>query len=131
MEKNGKPSIYLCMEAAKEYLQKLSKWMMALLYLTPLYHSDQKHLDAIVEGVCMCTSWVGGGRRGEEGRGGGGRREGEEGGRKGRRREGEEGGRRGEKGIPREITFKSFPSSCSCSTDSPNHCEGAGGEVGE
>lgn len=45
-----KPSIYSFVDAGKEYLQKLTRWMMAALYLTPLQHLDQKHLPSIVEG---------------------------------------------------------------------------------
>ena len=50
MEEKNLPSIYSFVEEGKKYIQKLSRWMMDLLYLTPLRHQDQRHLPAIVEG---------------------------------------------------------------------------------
>ena len=52
-----KPSIYSFVEAGKDYLSKLTKYMMALLYFTPLYHDDHNHLGRIVDGetLSLCT----------------------------------------------------------------------------
>ena len=52
MRGSDKHSIYSFVESGKEYIQKLCRWMMALLYLTPIHHPDQKHLHLIVEGTC-------------------------------------------------------------------------------
>ena len=50
MEEKDTPTIYSVAEAGKGYTQKLVKWVMALYYLTPLTHPDQKYLFIIVEG---------------------------------------------------------------------------------
>lgn len=53
-----KPSIYSFVEAGKEYFPKLCKALMALVYFTPVFHEDQKHLSTIVDGTMDDMSCV-------------------------------------------------------------------------
>ena len=46
-----RPTIYSFVEAGKEYFPKLCKALMALVYYTPVFHEDQKHLSNIVDGM--------------------------------------------------------------------------------
>lgn len=50
VEDDKVPTIYAVVEAGKEYTQQLARWSMALYYLTPLHHQDQRHLHHLVEG---------------------------------------------------------------------------------
>ena len=48
-------TIYAFVEAGKDYFPKLCKALMALVYYTPVFHEDQKHLSNIVDGMYVCT----------------------------------------------------------------------------
>ena len=49
-----RPTIYAFVEAGKDYFPKLCKALMALVYYTPVFHEDQKHLSSIVDGMYAC-----------------------------------------------------------------------------
>ena len=51
-----KPSIYSFIESGKEYLPRLTKYMMAVSYFTPLWHEDHRYLTSIIQGVFSLAS---------------------------------------------------------------------------
>jgi len=60
VEKKGLATIYAFVEAGKDYLQKLSKAMLGLLYHTPFSHRDHTYLPGLVEGqLLVLTGFLG------------------------------------------------------------------------